>query len=65
VTEELLVPSDSKKERLGRAIESLVRTFKTTDDNGNEALEWEPKRYRVLDTKDPRKTAYVRIYIDC
>lgn len=59
VTEELLAPSDLKKEQLGRAIESLVRTFKTTDGNGNEALEWESKRYRVLDTKDPRKSAYV------
>ena len=30
-----------------------------------EALEWEPKRYRVLDDKDPRKTGCVRIHIDC
>jgi hypothetical protein len=39
VTERLLVPSDLDKEQLGSAIESLVRTFKTTDGNGNEAVE--------------------------
>jgi hypothetical protein len=60
ITEELLVPSDLTKERLDGAIESLARTFKTADGNGNEALEWEPKRYRVLESKDPRTTAYIR-----
>ena len=65
VIEELLAPSDLKKEELGRATESLLRTFKTTDGNGNEALGWEPERYKVLDSKDPRKTGYVRIYIHC
>jgi hypothetical protein len=64
-TKERLVPSDLKKERLGRATESLVITSKAVDGNGNEALGWEPKRYKVLDSKDPRKTAYVCIYIDC
>jgi hypothetical protein len=71
ITEELLVPSDLTKERLDGALESLARTFKITDGNGNgngkeaaEALEWEPKRYRVLDDKDPRKTGCVRIHIN-
>jgi hypothetical protein len=66
ITEELLVPSDLTKERLDGAIESLARTFKITDGNGKEAakaLEWEEKRYRVLDDKDPRKTGAVYAFI--
>jgi hypothetical protein len=68
ITEELLVPSDLTKERLDGAVESLARAFKIIHGNGNEAaeaLEWEPKRYRVLDDKDPRKTGCVCIHIDC
>ena len=68
VTEELLVPSDLNKEQLDSAIESLVRAFKRADDNANEAVgasEWEPKRYRVMDDKDPRKTGCVRVHDDC
>ena len=38
VREELLVPSDLKKEQLGRAVESLLTTFKITDGNDNEEV---------------------------